>query len=199
MPQSLVLASGSEIRATMLRNAGVSFEVRTGRVDENAIRAPMQREGATGADIAAMLAEHKARQVSAADPRALVLGCDQVLEFDGCVFSKPDSPQHLREQLSVLNGQTHMLYSAAVICEAGQTPWRHVGKARMTMRQASDEYLDGYVSRNWSSVRHSVGGYHLEAEGVRLFQSVRGDYFTVLGLPLIEVLGFLTIRGILAR
>lgn len=190
----LILASGSEIRAGLLRNAGVPVEIRPARIDEPSIRASLGAEGASPRDQADALAEFKAMRVSRKAPGRLVLGCDQVLDHDGRILSKPDSPEAAREQLRRLRGARHMLLSAAVICRDGEPLWRHVGVARLTMRDFSDAYLEDYLARNWESIRHSVGGYKLEEEGIRLFSRVEGDYFTILGLPLLELLGYLTAR-----
>jgi len=191
----IILASGSEIRLTLLRNAGVEVVAIPARVDEDALRDAMLADVAPPRDIVDALAEMKAQKISAKHPQALVIGCDQVLSFDGDILSKPESPEDARAQLARMRGKRHDLLSAAVICENGRPIWRHVGVARMMMRQISDQYLDDYVARNWDSIRHSVGAYKLEEEGVRLFTQVQGDYFTVLGLPLLEVLSYLTLRG----
>lgn len=194
----LVLASASEIRATLLRNAGVPIEVIPARIDEDMIRAALLAEAARPRDVADTLAEMKAMKLSERDPGAVVLGCDQVLAFEGDILTKPDSVDAARAQLRALRGNRHMLLSAAVLYEAGKPLWRHVGEVRLTMRAFSDAYLDDYLSRNWESIRHAVGAYKLEEEGARLFSRIDGDYFTVLGLPLLELLGYLGQRGMIA-
>lgn len=195
MTSPLVLASASAIRRQLLENAGVMVTVSPARIDESAMKAALLAENAPPRDIADTLAEAKARKISARHPGHLVLGCDQVLAFDGTCLSKPETPNDARRQLTNLRGATHRLLSAGVIYLDGEPLWRHVGTARLTMRSFSDDYLDGYVTRNWDSIRHSVGAYKLEEEGVRLFSRIEGDYFTILGLPLLELLAYLTLRG----
>ncbi len=199
MNTSIVLASGSDIRRKLLENAGVDVDVAPARVDEVAVRDAMLSEAAKPRDIADALAELKAAKVSARHPQALVIGCDQVLEFDGGILGKPVTRDDAVAQLRMLRGGTHRLLSAAVIVEAGEPRWRHVGTVRLTMRAFSDAYLERYLARNWESIRHSVGGYKLEEEGVRLFSQIEGDYFTVLGLPLLELLSYLALRGVIEQ
>lgn len=197
MNSKLVLASGSQIRAQLLRNAGLEFRVDVARIDEAAIKDALLAEAAPPRDIADTLAEMKARKIADKHPGAMVIGCDQVLAFGKTILSKPTSPEDAAEQLRALRGHQHMLLSAVVIYEDGKPIWRHVGQVRLRMRDVSDEYLAGYISRNWDDIRHSVGAYQLEGEGVRLFHSISGDYFHVLGLPLLELLAFLTLRGVI--
>ena len=158
----------------------------------------MLSEAATPRDIADALAEMKARKVSDKHPGALVLGCDQVLDHRGFLLSKPTDPDDALRQLKTLQGDRHSLLSAAVLCENGKPIWRHVGQVRLRMRQVSDDYLADYVTRNWDRIQHAVGCYKLEEEGVRLFSNIEGDYFHVLGMPLLELLNYLTLRGDLA-
>ncbi|WP_296765467.1 Maf family protein [Sediminimonas sp.] len=193
----MTLASGSQTRRQMLANAGVDFNVQMAGVDEDAVRTALQAEGAIPRDIADALAEHKARRVSAKAPEPLVIGCDQVLEFEGVSLSKSSARDEAAAQLRRLRGHTHSLLSAAVIYEAGAPVWRHVGKARLHMRAFSDMFLDDYLDRNWPAVQSSVGSYQIESEGIRLFSRIEGDYFSILGLPLLEVLTYLTQRGVL--
>ncbi len=194
-PRPLVLASGSAIRLQLLRAAGVSVVPVSPRVDEDAIRASLQQDSAFPRTIADTLAEMKARKVAAQHPEGLVLGCDQVLDFDGVVWTKPQTPDEARTQLLALRDRQHTLLSALVLYDGSQPIWRHIGKATLTMRPFSDGWLDSYIDRNWDSIRHCVGGYLLEAEGIRLFSAIDGDYFTVVGLPLLPLLGYLGQRG----
>ncbi|MDJ0826233.1 MAG: nucleoside triphosphate pyrophosphatase [Rhodobacter sp.] len=195
MTNRIVLASSSEIRQQLLRNAGVRFETAPVVVDEVAIRDALIAEGAGPRDIADALAEHKARKGGGRDPEALVIGCDQVLAFRNQILGKAETPDEALAQLNQLGGEIHELLSAAVIYHEGQPVWRHIGRVKMHMRRPDQNYLNDYVARNWKSIRNSVGGYKLEEEGSRLFHRIDGDYFTVLGLPLFELLGYLTLRG----
>lgn len=199
MSSPLILASSSATRANMLRQAGVEFEVVAPKVDEEAIKAALLAEQVKPRDIADTLAEAKARKVAAKSPGALVLGSDQVLDFQGVLLSKPKDKEEALAQLKSMRSNRHHLFSAAVIYEDAKPVWRHVGQVRLYMRDASDAWLTDYVDRNWDSIRHSVGGYKLEEEGVRLFTRIEGDHFNVLGMPLLEVLSYLLLRGTLAK
>ncbi len=195
MPQRIILASSSAIRRQLLANAGMQIETLPARIDENAIRVGLAAEQATPRDVADTLAEMKARKVAERNPDALVIGCDQVLEFQQTVWGKPDTADAALAQLRALRGQTHRLLSAVVLYDRREPVWRHVAEVRLTMRPFSDAFLDGYITRNWPSVQESVGAYKLEEEGIRLFSAIEGDYFTVLGLPLLPLLNYLGQRG----
>lgn len=194
---ALILASASAARAAMLTAAGIAHEVQPARIDEAAVKAAMTAEGAPPRDIADKLAEMKALRVSQRQPGRLVLAADQVLVQDGRLYDKPADMTAARAQLAALRGQTHELLSAAVVARDGAPVWRHVGAARLTMRPFSDEFLDAYLARIGDLALTSVGCYHLEGLGAQLFARVEGDYFTILGLPLLELLGFLRARGVL--
>lgn len=181
----------------MLANVGLVFDQIKPRVDEETIKSSLVSEGFPARDIADALAEAKARRVSEKEPQALVIGSDQVLEFEGQLMSKPRTPEDACNQLKVLSGNSHKLLSAAVLYEAGQPVWRHISEARLTMRNLSEDYIADYVSRNWDSIRHSVGSYKIEEEGGRLFVSVEGTAFTIMGLPLFELVSYLSLRGYL--
>lgn len=188
----LILASTSRIRQTLLRNAAVPFETQPPRIDEEAVKEALIADGHTPRDIADALAELKALRVRSS---GFVLGCDQTLDLDGQLMSKPETPQDAIAQLTLLSGRRHSLHSAAVIAEDGRPVWRHVAKVDLTMRPMSGDYIADYVTRNWDDIRHSAGSYTLEGEGSRFFNRVDGDYFSVLGLPLLPIIDFLVTRG----
>lgn len=196
---ALVLASSSPIRLHLLRGAGLEVEAQSPRVDEVSARDALLADGAKPRDIADVLAEMKARKVSEKRPADTVFGCDQILAFEDEVFAKPATPDDARAQLLRLRGKTHRLHSAIVAYENGEPVWRHVAEARLTMHLFTDSYLDAYLARNWDSVRHSVGGYKIEEEGIRLFSAITGDHFTILGLPLLPLLAWLGTRGMIDR
>jgi septum formation protein len=192
---ALRLASASAVRRAMLEAAGLSVTVTPARIDEDALTGAMLAEGARPRDIADALAEMKARKVGLAHPQGLTLGADQVLEFQGAPLGKPATPEAAAATLRRLSGQSHVLHSAAVVYQDGAPVWRHVAPARMQMRPLSGAYIDGYVARNWQSIRHSAGSYLIEAEGIRLFSAIAADYHAILGLPLMQLLNWLILRG----
>jgi septum formation protein len=195
MPQSMILASSSPTRAELLRAAGIPFTAHPARVDEAAHRLSLQAEGATSRDIADTLAEIKAQRLANRYPEALVIGADQVLDHQGHPWGKPENRDAGRAQLQALRGSTHVLHSAVVLYHQAKPVWRHLEEVRMTMRRISDAYIESYLDRHWDSVRHCVGCYKIEEEGIRLFSEIRGDHFSILGLPMLALVGYLVQRG----
>ncbi|WP_045388406.1 nucleoside triphosphate pyrophosphatase [Falsirhodobacter sp. alg1] len=193
----LILATISDSRRAMFSAAAIPAEAIPARIDEAAVKASLLAESARPRDIADALAEMKARKIAEKNPDSLVIGSDQVLECEGTLLSKPESPEDAVAQLSILRGKTHKLISAVVVYEYAQPVWRHISEARLTMGSFSDSWLRGYVDRNWNSIRHSVGGYKVEEEGVRLFIDIRGDHFTIMGMPMLPLLAWMGQRGII--
>lgn len=195
--KTLVLASGSQARQRLLRDVGVRFEIKPAMVDETAILSSLVAEGASERDSADLLAELKAVQVSRALDGCLVIGSDQILSLGKKFFQKPATFEAAREQLKQLRGQTHVLTSAVCIAENGAVIWRHVSQARLTMREFSDAFLDGYLHEVGDEVLNSVGAYHVEGRGLQMFSRIDGDLFTIQGLPLLPLLDFLRLHGLL--
>lgn len=180
----------------MLREAGVGVEIVPAAIDEAAVKAGLRAEAAPPRDVADMLAELKAKRVAARRPDRLVLGADQVLVLDGRILDKPADRAEARAQLQALRGRRHELLSAAVIFEDGAPVWRHIGRAHLTMWPFSDAFLDHYLDAEGALALASVGAYRIEGRGAQLFSRVEGDHFTIMGMPLLELLGFLRTRGI---
>ncbi len=190
-PVSIVLASASTARQAMLRDAGVPVEVVVAGIDERAAQAPLEKADMNAADIAGVLARLKALDVAARVPGALVIGADQVLEFDGKRLNKVRSPAMARSRLLAMSGKTHSLFSAVACARDGRVLWETTDVAHLTMRAFSPRFVGAYLARNGKAALSSVGCYALEGEGVQLFRRIEGDYFTILGMPLLPLLEFL--------
>ena len=197
MSMQLVLASSSLARSQVLNNAGVVHEILSPQIDEDSVKMAMLAGGYSHRDIADKIADMKARKVSLQRAESYVLGCDQVLSFAGSLYSKPETKFNLKTQLREMSGKTHQLISAAVIYKDMQPIWRHVGVATLAMDLLSDSVIEKYVEKNWDTVKFCVGGYEIERRGVQLFNEIQGDYFCILGLPLLEIMNFLKVRGVL--
>jgi septum formation protein len=199
--RDIVLASGSRARRTMLEAAGAAFRVVVPDVDEEAIRSQWQRDGSTidPKGLARALARAKAEEVSRREPASIVIGGDQVLALGDELFTKPVDVAAARDNLKRLAGRQHQLHSAVTLAIGGRERWGHVGTALLDMREVSDAFLDDYLARVGDRVLGSVGAYELEGLGVQLFERIEGDFFTILGMPLLALLGELRARGALPR
>ena len=198
--QPIILASGSAIRRQLLASAGVLFSVQPADVDEAELRAQMQTEsGCLDADhVAGVLARAKAEAVSRLNPAALVIGADQVLALGSRLFEKSAGMTEARETLERLRGRTHELHSAVVLAQGGHAVWGTCETAQLTMRAFSDAFLESYLARAGQRICACVGAYELEGTGLQLFEQVNGDYFTILGLPMMPLLTELRARGALS-
>ncbi|MGV2978169.1 Maf-like protein [Roseibium alexandrii] len=194
---ALVLASGSKIRAELMRNAGLTIDVDPANVDERAVEAPLLEAGFPPEDLASVLAEAKANDVSARRSGELVIGADQILAFEGERRTKPDDMEAARRQLLAFSGKTHELLSAVVISKDGEAIWRHVSTARLNMRTLSPAFVGRYLAEAGDDVLSSVGAYQLEGLGLQLFEKIDGDYFTILGLPMLPLLAQLRELGVI--
>ncbi len=192
----ITLASKSAARAAVLRGAGLIFDQASPGVDEDMIKTALRGEGATPGRQAELLAETKAIKVSI-QRGGVVLGADQMLDLDGEGLDKPGSMAEAREHLLRLRGKTHVLQTALVACVEGAPVWRHIEKPKLRMRNFSDAFLDAYLEQAGESILSSVGAYQLESRGSQLFDRIEGDYFSILGLPLLPLLGWLRDRGTL--
>lgn len=194
----LILASQSASRRAMLEAAGVPFRAESAGVDEEAAKLAYAAQGYDGRGLADALAELKAVKVSRRHPEALVLGCDSTVQAsDGTLLDKAESREESRRQLAGLAGTTHRLTSAAVVAFGGAPIWRHIDVAKMTMRPFSDAFLDSYLDAEWPAIGACVGGYRIEGLGAQLFARIEGSQFTIMGLPLLPLLDWLRIRGLI--
>lgn len=197
MSGPIVLASKSAARAAVLTGAGVPFETQVAGVDEDAVKSSLLAEGATARDIADALAELKALKVSRNTP-GFVIGSDQTLEFEGRLYDKAVNLAEARERLKAMRGKPHKLHSAVVVARDGTPIWREIVSATLTMRDFSDEFLEAYLADEGEQALGSVGVYRLEGPGAQLFSRIEGDYFAILGLPLMGLLDLLRRHGALS-
>ncbi len=197
MSTQIILASKSAARRAVLTGAGVSFEVSVAGVDEDAVKNAMLAEGASPRDVADALAELKAIKVSRSKP-GFVIGSDQTLEFEGKLYDKAETVEAAAERLRTMRGKPHKLHSAVVVAKDGAPIWREIVSATLTMRDFSDEFLASYLEFEGEEALGSVGCYRLEGPGAQLFSKIEGDYFAILGLPLIGLLDLFRRHGVLA-
>lgn len=193
----VVLASGSATRGAILANAGIDFEAVPARLDERGIESELLAQGASPEGVALALAEAKARAVAAANPSAFVIGADQTLDAGGDRWHKPATRLEARAQLLALSGRSHRLHAAVVGVHGGEVRWRHVGTAVMTMRDLLPAQIDDYLDLAGEAALQSVGAYQVEGLGIRLFRRIDGDYFAILGLPILPLLAWLRDENVL--
>lgn len=195
MTPPLILASQSPFRRMLMENAGLAFEARAAEIDERAAEAALAARNPTPPDIAEALAIEKAKDVAGRNPGALVIGSDQTLSLEGRVFHKPADMAEAKSHLMSMSGRTHALNCGIALVRDGETLWTHVSIAQLTMRPLSEGFIDRHLARVGTRVLASVGAYQLEGEGVQLFERIDGDYFTILGLPLLPLLAKLRDLG----
>ena len=191
MTCGIVLASKSQIRSLLLEKAGIEFSTVDPAIDEKEVKLSYISNNYPTRDIADVLADMKARKISNRFPDGIVIGCDQILDFNSVILSKAKDQDELIYQLKQLQGNKHKLHSACVVYNAQKPEWRFIGSVSMTMRNLSDRYISKYVQDNWDGIKHSVGGYQIENSGISLFSKIDGDYFSVLGLPIIQLIDHL--------
>lgn len=194
----LTLASKSASRRAMLTAAGIPHQAVAAQVDEDAAKASFAARGLSPRDTADALAELKAEKVARLGVTGLVLGCDSIVALgDGTLLDKPRDRADAAAHLRAMAGGMHDLYSAAVIVEGGRAVWRHVDRARMTVRPLSDAFIDAYLDAEWPGIAECVGCYRIEGRGIQLFARIEGSHFTILGLPLLPLVDYLRVRGVL--
>ena len=196
MGEQIILASKSAARRAVLTGAGVPFEVAVAGVDEDAVKTAKLAQGATPRDVADALAEIKAVKISAGRP-GFVIGSDQTLEFEGQLYDKAETLEAAAERLKTMRGKPHKLHSAVVVAKDGAPIWREIVSATLTMRDFSDDFLDAYLALEGEEMLGSVGCYRLEGPGAQLFSKIEGDYFAILGLPLMGLLDLFRRHGVL--
>ena len=195
MTSTLILASSSPFRRTLMRNAGLTFDAHAASIDERAIEAPLEKNGASPDEVALVLARAKAEEVSRRFPDALVIGSDQTMSLGDRVFHKPVDMGDAAAHLAALSGKTHRLNSAIALYRGGTALWDHVAHASLTVRQLSPQFIERHLQRVGTKALSSVGSYQLEGEGIQLFEKIDGDYFTIIGLPMVPLLAKLRELG----
>ncbi|MFT5539450.1 MAG: septum formation protein [Alphaproteobacteria bacterium] len=193
---NVILASASIVRKRLLIAAGINIITTPAHVDEEAVKQAHKADGTSAVDTATALAEIKALRISSSVPGALVIGADQILVCGGEWFDKPQDMDHAKGHLCALRGQTHELATAAVVVRDGVRIWHHAETPRLTMRPFTDAFIDEYLTREGVDILSSVGAYRLEGLGAQLFSRIEGDFFSILGLPLLALLDFLRLHRV---
>ncbi len=193
----IILASQSASRRAMLDAAGIVYEARPAHVDETSVTAALLAEGQPPRALADALAELKALKISQGHGEALVIGSDTIVSVEGRCFDKPTDRAAAADHLSAFSGRDMVLTSAVVVAQHGQPVWRHVDQARLTVRTLSPDFIASYLDAEWPAIAGCVGCFRIEAMGVQLFSAIKGDYFTILGMPLLPLLGYLRDRGVI--
>jgi septum formation protein len=198
MKTDIILASGSLIRSQLLQNSGVVFHVKKHKIDEEEEKKTLIKNNIETKKISINLAIKKAMDVSKSYKNSFVIGCDQALVFNNAVFSKAKSPEELKQQLLLLKGKSHKLYSSCAVLYQEKIVWSYTAEIVLLMRDINQREVTTYVDKNWERVKNSVGGYLIESTGKRLFKTINGDYFSALGLPIIELLDFLILKKVVS-
>lgn len=188
MAGSLVLASASPFRRMLLENAGIPFQAKAADIDERAIESQVEQQGPSPEEVALILAEAKARNVGQHFPGDIIIGSDQTMSLGSRVYHKPGDMNEARDHLLSLSGQVHQLNSAIVLTRGNDVLWKHVSSARMSVRVLTSAFIEAHLARVGNKALASVGAYQLEGEGIQLFDKIDGDYFTILGLPMLPLL-----------
>jgi septum formation protein len=196
---ALVLASGSATRRAMLERAGLTVTIDPPDVDEGAVKQDCRARGLGAGGSAMELAIAKAGQIAPHHPGRIVLGADQMLECEGEWFDKPADRPAAARQIARLSGRTHTLFSAVAAIRDGNVIWRGLEHAELSMRTLSSDFIESYLDRVGDAVLSSVGGYQVEGLGIQLFDAIRGEHSTILGMPLIPLLGFLRDEGVIVK
>ncbi len=195
MKPTLVLASSSPFRRMLMDNAGLSFDAQAADIDERAIESVLAQSHANPEQVASELARAKALDVSLRIPDAIVIGSDQTMSLGNRVYHKPKNREEAKNHILSLSGKTHRLNSAIALAQNGELLWDHISHADLTVRPLTDEFVEGYIGRCGDRLLGSVGAYQLEGEGIQLFSEIQGDYFTILGLPMLPLLAKLRDLG----
>ena len=196
MSTDIILASGSLIRSKLLQDSGVVFHVKKHKIDEEEEKKTLIKNNIEPKKISINLAIKKAMDVSKSYKNSFIIGCDQALVFNNAVFSKAKSPEELKQQLLLLKGKSHKLYSSCAVLYQEKIVWSYTAEIVLLMRDINQREINTYVDKNWERVRNSVGGYLIESTGKRLFKTIKGDYFSALGLPIMELLDFLILKKV---